>query len=228
MLDEGAQIIADCLARSGKTINDLLLYGDSRAIMQQLNVKTLLCADLIQECEADICYEEGDQRFEKNTFDVIASNMSLQFVNDIGAALAQYNMALRDDGYFIATLIGGRSMQELRTVFAYADQEIYGGMMCRVMPTIQPTAVVALMQRYFHNPVVHVETIDVHYDDFWKLLRDLRDMRCSNFLAHRQQSMTSNALFRRAEELYWQHFSDNDQLVATFELLVVSAFKNGH
>src|SRR5260370_18055238 len=56
--------------------------------------------------------------FADNTLDLVVSGLSLQAVNDLPGVLAQVRRALKPDGLFLAALLGGDTLAELRHSFA--------------------------------------------------------------------------------------------------------------
>ncbi|MFV0281577.1 MAG: methyltransferase domain-containing protein, partial [Rhodoblastus sp.] len=69
-------------------------------------------------------------------FDLIASALTLQWVNDLPGAFAQIRRALAPDGLFLACLIGGESLSELRASFMQAESELEDGASPRVAPFV--------------------------------------------------------------------------------------------
>jgi SAM-dependent methyltransferase len=80
------------------------------------------------------------------TLDLAVSALALQFVNDLPGVLAQIRRALRPDGLFLAAVIGGDTLTELRQAFAAAEAEIEGGMSPRVAPFADLRDLGALLQ----------------------------------------------------------------------------------
>ena len=74
--------------------------------------------------------------FASASFDVILSNLSLHWTNDLPGALAQLNRALKPDGLFLATLFGGDTLWELRDSLLQAEAEVDGGASPRVSPFV--------------------------------------------------------------------------------------------
>jgi SAM-dependent methyltransferase len=54
------------------------------------------------------------------SLDLVVSALALQFVNDLPGVLAQIRRALKPDGLFLAAMIGGETLTELRQSFAAA------------------------------------------------------------------------------------------------------------
>src|SRR5262249_61836612 len=72
--------------------------------------------------------------FRHASLDLVVSGLTLQFVNDLPGALVQIRRALKPDGLFLAALIGGDTLTELRQAFAAAEAEVEGGISPRAIP----------------------------------------------------------------------------------------------
>lgn len=169
---------------------------------------------------------EEAQPFAPERFDLVVSALALQGVNDLPGAMIQARRALKPDGLFLACLVGGRSLHELRAALAGAEAELYGGASPRVSPFADVRDMGALLQRAgFALPVADAEATLVRYGDFFALLADLRAMGAANALFARARKPASRALFMRAAEIYAEKFADPDgRLRATFELIYASGW----
>ena len=155
------------------------------------------------------------------SFDLVVSLLALQFVNDLPGVLAQVRRALKPDGYFLAAMVGGDTLTELRQAFAAAEVEIDGGLSPRVIPMIDLRDAGALLQRAdFALPVTDVDRIIVRYDNMFGLMQDLRRMGATNILRERRRSPLRRATLLKAAEIYAQKFSDSDgRIRATFDIV---------
>jgi SAM-dependent methyltransferase len=158
--------------------------------------------------------------------DLVASLLSLQAVNDLPGALAQIKRALRPDGLFIACLLGGESLTELRQSLAQAETELSAGVSPRVAPFADARVLGALLQRAgFALPVTDVEKLTVRYDDAFALMRDLRAMAMTNPLVERDRTPLRRAILLRAAQIYAERFADADgRLRSTFDLVWLSGW----
>ena len=112
--------------------------------------------------------------------------LALQFVNDLPGALVQIRRALKPDGLFLAALLGGDTLTELRQAFAAAEAEIEGGVSPRVAPFADLRDLGALLQRAgFALPVTDVDRFTVRYAAPFALMHDLRRMGATNVLIER-------------------------------------------
>lgn len=171
----------------------------------------------------------GDEEalpFGPQSFDLIASALALQSVNDLPGALTQARRALAPDGLFLACMIGGRSLEELRIALATAEEEIMGGASPRVAPLADIRDLGGLLQRAgFALPVVDLDNLNVRYANVFGLMADLRAMGATNALEQRQKKPTRRAVFLRAAQIYGERFADADGRVrATFEIIWLSGW----
>ena len=164
--------------------------------------------------------------FAPESFDLITSGLALQHVNDLPGALVQIRRALRPDGLFMACLVGGQSLNELRAALAAAEEEILEGVSPRVAPFVDLRDLGGLLQRAgFALPVTDVDTVTVRYDHLFALAHDLRSMGATNALVLRDQRGLRRTVALRAAEIYAERFADADGRVrATFDLVWLSGW----
>ncbi len=171
----------------------------------------------------------GDEEalpFSSESFDLIVSGLALQSVNDLPGALMQARRALAPDGLFLACMIGGRTLEELRIALAAAEEEIMGGVSPRVAPLADIRDMGSLLQRAgFALPVTDLDSIIVRYSSVLGLMADLRAMGATNALVERLRKPARREVFLRAAQIYAQRFSDPDGRVrATFEVIWLSGW----
>ncbi|WID98311.1 methyltransferase domain-containing protein [Bosea vestrisii] len=164
--------------------------------------------------------------FTAESLDLIASLLSLHAVNDLPGTLVQIRRSLRPDGLFIACLLAGQSLTELRQSLLTAEVEVTGGASPRVAPFADLRDLGSLLQRAgFALPVIDSESVAVRYGDMFGLLRDLRAMGWANVLTERSRKPLRRGVLLRAAELYAERFSDPDgRLRATFEVVWLSGW----
>jgi SAM-dependent methyltransferase len=164
--------------------------------------------------------------FGAGTLDLAVSALALQSVNDLPGVLIQIRRALKPDGLFLAALLGGDTLTELRDSLFTAEAEIEGGASPRVAPFTEVRAAGALLQRAgFALPVADVDRVIVRYDSLFALAADLRRMGATNPLADRRRVPLRRATLRRAAEIYAERYSDPDGRVrATFDIVWLSGW----
>jgi SAM-dependent methyltransferase len=164
--------------------------------------------------------------FRDAAFDLVVSALALQFVNDLPGALIQIRRALKPDGLFLAALVGGDSLTELRQSFAAAESEVEGGVSPHVAPFADLRELGGLLQRAgFALPVTDVDRLTVRYDSAFALMHDLRRMGATNALLDRRRGALKRATLMRTAEIYAERFADADgRLRATFEIVWLSGW----
>ena len=158
--------------------------------------------------------------------DLIVSVLNLQFANDLPGLLTQVRRALRPDGLFLAALIGGESLNELRTCLAQAETEISEGLSPRVLPFAEIRDLGSLLQRAgFALPVTDQDRLTVRYPSLIALAKDLRAMAATNFLSDRHRACPPRLLFPLAAKHYSDQYSDPDgKIRATFDIIWLSGW----
>ena len=173
-----------------------------------------------------VAADEEALPFRDASLDLVVSALSLQFVNDLPGTLVQIRRALKPDGLFMAALVGGDTLTELRQSFAAAEAEVEDGVSPRVAPFADLRDVGALLQRAgFALPVTDVDRLTVRYASPLALMHDLRRMGATNPLVERRRRPLRRATLARLMEIYGVRFADADARVrATFEILWLSGW----
>ncbi len=171
----------------------------------------------------------GDEErlpFRPESLDLVVSALGLHFANDLPGTLVQTRRALKPDGLFLATLLGGDTLVELREAFATAEAERTGGASPRVAPFAELRPLGGLLQRAgFALPVIDQDRLTVRYATMFDLMRDLRAMGATNALVERSRRPLGRAVMLRAAEVYAERFADPDgRLRATFDLVWLSGW----
>ncbi|TAL01998.1 MAG: methyltransferase domain-containing protein [Rhodospirillaceae bacterium] len=160
------------------------------------------------------------------SLDLVMSNLSLHWVNDLPGALTQIRRALKPDGLFLATLFGTETLRELRAALMEAESETAGGVTPRVSPFVDVRDAGNLLTRAgFNLPVADVDVITVTYADMFKLMTDLRRMAETNAVIERRKTFSRRATFLRAAEIYARRFTaTGGRISATFQIVTLTAW----
>ncbi|KAI5451354.1 hypothetical protein NCC49_001947 [Naganishia albida] len=174
---------------------------------------------VIDEEELLSAVDEGSQ-------DCIVSNMGLHWVNDLPGVLKQIQRALKPDGVFMGSMIGGDTLFELRTALQLAEQEREGGISPRVSPMADPSDASNLMGRAgFALLTVDVEDVKINYPSIWELMEDLRDMGESNAVLGRRPFIKRDVLLA-ADAIYKElHGMEDGTIPATFQVIFLIGWK---
>lgn len=125
--------------------------------------------------------------FGDGEVDMVMSSLSMHWVNDLPALLAEVRRVLRPDGVFLAAMLGGETLAELRSAFVAGQSEREGG----VSPHVSPLAGVAdvgnlLAGAGFGIPTVDADSVRVEYPHALRLAEHLQGMGEGNAATHRR------------------------------------------
>jgi len=93
--------------------------------------------DLDSELEIKPTRIIGDEEFipfANGSLDLVVSNLSLHWVNDLPATFSQVRNCLKPDGLFLGAIFGEGTLKELRSSFVLAEQEREGGLSPHISP----------------------------------------------------------------------------------------------
>ena len=215
---------------------DLGCHGGTlaRLVGGRGGIETLMQADLSprmaaaarDETAPAVAADEEALPFRPGCLDLVLSLLSLHWVNDLPGALTQIRLALKPDGLFLAAMLGGQTLKELRSALAEAEVAHEGGLSPRVAPFADVRDAGALLQRAgFALPVVDTETITVSYGDPLRLFRDLRGMGETNAVIARRKTLSRRETLLAAAARYRQAFVDAEGRVpATFQVIYLTAW----
>lgn len=239
LLDRVANDLAERLGavlRRFELAADIGTPGEAvRAALTQLgSVDTIVAADAVPEARAPdtgkiaslVAADEEALPFRDASLDLAVSALALQFVNDLPGALIQIRRALKPDGLFLAALVGGDTLTELRQAFAAAESDVEGGASPRVAPFADVRVVGDLLQRAgFTLPVTDSDRYTLRYDTAFALMAELRRMGATNALVARRRTPLRRATLLRMADIYRERFADSDGRVrATFEIVWLSGW----
>ena len=202
-----------------------------RALRQVPGIETLIEVEaawkLLTQCGGPrVQASEEVLPFGDQSLDLVASALSLQLVNDLPGTLVQVRRALKADGLLLASLLGGRTLAELREALLAAEEELEGGASPRVAPFAEVQDLGGLLQRAgFALPVVDAETVRVTYADPLALMHDVRAMGAANALCARRRTPLRRATLARAIAVYRErHGLADGRVPATFEIITLTAW----
>lgn len=230
LLDHVAGELADRLSVVLRRFNvgvDLGTPGDAvRRSLRRLGAGMIVGADVIARGKPFVVADEEALPFRDSSLDLVVSGLALHFANDLPGVLAQIRRALKPDGLFLAAILGGETLTELRQAFAEAESEIEGGASPRVAPFADLRQIGALLQRAgFALPVTDVERVTVRYSSVFDLMHDLRRMGAANTLVARRRVPLRRTTLMQMADVYARRFADADgRIRTTFDIVWLSGW----
>jgi len=208
----------NAIEESKSTVDAIRLFTSVPQSSDSQSVSASGSSSLIQQFSV-LCDEEA-LPFKEASFDAVLSSMNLHWVNDLPSTLQQIKRVLKPDGVFLASMLGGSTLQELRHCFYLAEQERRGGLSSHASPLAMPSDAASLLQGAgFALPTVDVDTITVSYPDVFTLMEHLQRMGEGQASLSRQFHVGSDTFLATAA-IYQQLYGLEDgSIPATFQLI---------
>ncbi len=202
------RVAADLAERLGAVLREFDIAIDLgtptdavRAAFTDLtSIGTLIAAnpDVTAQDAPAVAADDEALPFRDGSLDLVVSALALQFVNDLPGALIQIRRALKPDGLFLAAMLGGDTLTELRQSFAEAESQIEGGVSPHVAPFTDVREMGTLLQRAgLALPVTDVDRLTVRYSSAFTLMAELRRMGATNALTERRRAPLRRATLLR-------------------------------
>lgn len=163
--------------------------------------------------------------FPTNTFDSVLSNLYLHWINDLPSILAHIERILLPDGVFIASVLGGDTLYELRSSFQLAELERRGGISQRVSPMIHLSDLGPMLsQANFHLLTVDYDDIIVNYPTPIHLVDDLNRMGTNQSMYSSSNTIPKDILLAM-NAIYSSMYGNDNNIPATFQVLYMIGWK---
>ncbi|EKX43938.1 hypothetical protein GUITHDRAFT_72589 [Guillardia theta CCMP2712] len=151
------------------------------------------------------------------------SNLTMHWINDLPGTLTQIRRALRPDGLFLASMLGGDTLIELRHAITVASMERTGGLGSHLSPLANVADVGGLLGGAgFSLTAVDVDTVTIMFPDAMSLLYALQDMGENNAVHGRQ--MRRQTLIAAAAVYQAMYGREGGAVPATFQVIYMSGW----
>lgn len=214
--------------RDGRLTQPLKAIGQELLVRADFSEAMARYANARNGQEATLVADEEWLPIADASFDLVVSNLSLHWTNDLPGALAQIKRVLKPDGLLLASMLGGETIHELRASLLAADVAVSDGASPRVAPFCDVRDAAHLLSRAgFALPVADVDRIDVTYKDPLSLMRELRGMGETNALLVRRRNFTRRETIAAAAAHYAKAYpaeEDAHRIRASFEVIYLAAW----
>ena len=160
-----------------------------------------------------ICADVESLPIADATVDLVFSNATLQWCNDLPSTFGELLRVLRPGGLLMFTTFGPDTLRELREAWATVDGHTH----------VSPFADMhdigdALMRARFADPVMEAERLTVTYRVLADLMSDLKVLGAGNVTTGRPRGLTGRRRLACVEQAYEDHRRDG-RLPATYEVV---------
>lgn len=162
-----------------------------------------------------VCADLHALPFADSTFDLIMSNLTLQWSDDLPAALAELRRVTNPHGAVFFSTFGPLTLHELRQAWAQIDNHEH---VHRFVD--KHTLGDCMLQAGFSGPVVDGEVITLTYTKPREVMRDLKGLGAANLSPARSRGLISPHRLAKVEAEYSiAHRNQQGRIPATYEVI---------
>uniref|UniRef100_A0A023F7U5 Arginine-hydroxylase NDUFAF5, mitochondrial n=1 Tax=Triatoma infestans TaxID=30076 RepID=A0A023F7U5_TRIIF len=205
-------VLSDC-------VENLIMCDMSESMLE----KAVLPEESVKVSK--IVVDEEDLPFEENSMDMVMSNLSLHWVNNLPGTFAQVLKCLKNDGVFLGSVFGGDTLFELRASLQLAETERAGGISPHISPFTDVRDIGGLLnQAGFTMLTIDCDEIIVKYPSMFELMWDLKGMAENNCTWARSHHLRKEVMIA-ASAIYKEMYGTDEHIPATFQILYFVAWK---
>lgn len=231
LFKESFMDVLDRVSFLSKEYENVLNLGSRVFDLKHPNFKNLISTDLSMKMlktfeGARVQADEEFIPFQDNSFDLVVSVLNLHWVNDLLGTLIQIRRILKKDGVFVASFIGGRSLNEVRRVFVEIESKLGVDVNLHVSPMIATKSLLDLMGKAkFSDVVVDENLVKVEYENPQKILSDLQAMGESNCIGDDSIRYLRKDVLKAFTEEYRRLFSIEGSCECSFDIITCVGYK---
>jgi malonyl-CoA O-methyltransferase len=190
-------------------------FGESRTLLDRLRGRP-------SGAPATICGDIAALPFATGSFGLVWSNLALQWVTDLPAAIAEFHRVLGVGGLVTFTTFGPDTLKELRAAFEGADAHPHVAR----FPDMHDVGDL-LVATGFGDPVLQMEILTLTYPDARAMMRDLKAIGATNAVQGRRRGLMGRRRFERALAALaaMPGRAPDGRIAATFEVIYGHAWK---
>lgn len=171
-----------------------------------------------------VCADIENLPFADDTFDLVFSSLSMQWCNDLNAALLEAKRVLKPGGLFVFSTFGPDTLKELRYSWNKVDEFNHVNQFIDMHDIGD-----ALLQDGYAEPVMEAEVMTVTYDTVDEIMHDLKAIGANVTAANSQgkrsnKGLTGKSVLQTVRQAY-EPFRQDDVLPATYEIVYGHAWK---
>jgi malonyl-CoA O-methyltransferase len=160
-----------------------------------------------------VCADAESLPLADATLDLIVSNATLQWCNDLDRTFRECLRVLRPGGLLMFTTFGPDTLMELRAAWREIDGDSH------VSPFLDMHDIGdALVRTRFADPVMDADRLTLTYERARDLMLDLKVLGAHNATQDRPRTITGRTRLAAVEQAYEIHRRDG-RLPATYEVL---------
>lgn len=160
-----------------------------------------------------LCADAERLPLASRSVDMIFSNLTLQWVNNLEQCLAEFARVLRPGGMLLFSTFGPDTLPELREAWASADNYTHTNAFIDLHDIGD-----AMVRVHLAEPVMDAERFTLTYPDIYVLMRELKAIGAHNVTNQRARGLSGKNKFKIVESEY-EHHRQEGVLPASYEVV---------
>lgn len=161
-----------------------------------------------------VCADAGKLPVADRSVDLIFSNLTLQWCNELEAVFREFHRVLQIEGLLMFTTLGPDTLKELRASWTRADDGVHVNAFIDMHDVGD-----AMIRAGFSGPVLDVEQVTLTYADVPALMRELKALGTHNVAAGRPHGLSSRRRLQAMISAYEQFRRSDGRFPATQEVI---------
>ena len=167
-----------------------------------------------------VCGDAESLPFADNSFEMIFSNLTIQWCGDLGQTFAEMKRVLKPGGVILYTTLGPDTLKELRNSWASVDEGVHVNTFLDMHDVGD-----AMLRSRLAEPVMDMELLTMAYEDAMTLMRDLKTLGAHNVNPGRRSGLTAPKKLKAVMQAYESFRSADGMLPASYEVVYGHAWK---
>lgn len=168
-----------------------------------------------------VCADAEQMPLADNSVDLVFSNLTLQWCNDLDRVFGEIQRVLRPGGTLLFSTFGPDTLKELRRSWAVVDGDVHVNAFIDMHDIGD-----AMMRARLSDPVMDSEALTLTYRDIKDAMRELKAMGAHNVNAGRSRALTGKSRLQQLAAAYEQFRRTDGTLPVTYEVVYGHAWGN--
>ena len=159
-----------------------------------------------------------DVPFSENRFNVIASSLAFQWLNNPQKSIANYQKLLLPNGIFICSLISNNTFKELKEICKITNIDLSLNKFLSIKDF-------QMEARKFQLKISSEEII-LQYDNIFSLLHSIKNIGAGNSFKNNNGNTLTKTDFQKLNETYCQKYGKINKISSTWEIITIISKPN--
>lgn len=182
-----------------------------------------------------ISADAGDLPFGEDRFDLVASNLTYQWLPALDTAFSEVFRVLRPGGAFVFSILGTDTLSELKNTYRAASKLAGGNGLPSFIDFPEPAHIKNTLESAgFKYPLVRSCLKRRYHDSLWTLLKTLKSIGAGNPSTDGDKSLARGRLLKEMAKIYSDKFcagetetqEDDFKVYASYNVLLVKTIKS--